>query len=143
MNSIPSDYFDDCNYSFTRQRAWERYYLEKASRYGSILFWLPAVDSKMNNAKLTYGATTRFELGEWMTRASLDPDINIEIGSDDKFDTIHTIKYDMQRLLPNHTLHNSIESLVDASIEKAHKKFASSKVVDDHIEDIIDLVQNT
>jgi len=143
MGSIPSDYFNNCNYTFTRQRAWERYYLEKASLYGSILFWLPAVDPNMNNAELTYGATTRFELGEWMTRASLDPEINIEIGSDNQFDTIHTIKYDMRRLLPNHVLHNSLESLVDASIEKAHRKFASSQFVDDHIEDIVDLIPNT
>ncbi len=129
-----------CDYTFTRQRAWERYYMDRAAEYGTILFWMPEVDPQHDYKGLTYGATTRFELGEWMTRASLDKSINVEIGAQEGFNTIHTIAYDMQRLLPEKVLHTSLSSLVDAAIEHAGKKFTGRRVRNDNPGEIADLI---
>ncbi|MBI2124207.1 hypothetical protein HYT92_00275 [Candidatus Pacearchaeota archaeon] len=50
---------------FSRQRAWERHYLDIASKTGAILFWLPG--EAEHDCNKEYGAMTRVELGQWMT----------------------------------------------------------------------------
>jgi hypothetical protein len=139
---LPPGYHRSLRHSFSRQRAWERYYLEKASRYGSILFWLPDADPARRVPNLTYGATTRFELGEWLTRVSFDEKIPLEIGGQEGFDTLHTVRYDMKRLAPYLKLHQSLEEVVDAAIERAERRFAESTHEIENVDDIVDLVQS-
>mgnify|MGYP001583684757 FL=1 len=50
---------------FSRQRAWERHYLDIASKTGAILFWLPC--EVEHDCQKVYGAMTRVEIGQWMT----------------------------------------------------------------------------
>src|SRR3989344_8374238 len=47
---------------FTRQRAWERLYLDLAAKTGAILFWLPR--ELEHKCEKVYGAMTRVELGQ-------------------------------------------------------------------------------
>ena len=79
--------------NFPRQRAWERYYLDLASRKGAIMFWLPG--EKEHSCEKVYGAMTRLELGQWMTRYYFDPSIRFCVGSDSEFAELHTIRYDL------------------------------------------------
>ncbi len=78
---------------FHRQRAWERHYLDIASKTGCILFWLPG--EEVHDCNKVYGAMTRVELGEWMTNYRHDNSVRFCVGSDGRFQELDTIRYDM------------------------------------------------
>jgi hypothetical protein len=92
---------------FPRQRAWERHYLDIASRTGAILFWLPG--EAQHNCKKVYGAMTRIELGQWMTNYRHDNSLRICIGSDGNFPELDAIKYDLSLDAPNIPIKESLE----------------------------------
>lgn len=144
LRNLPfEESYRQADYVFIRQRAWERHYLEKAARYGSILFWLPDADPARSTPGMTYGATTRFELGEWLTRVSFNPEIVLEVGGEVGFDTIHTIKYDMQRLAPQLTFHTSLADLVDAAVDRAQQRHTHSVFKEELIDEVVDLIPVT
>jgi hypothetical protein len=82
----------DKNY-FPRQRAWERHYLDIASKIGCIMFWLPG--EQIHNCNKVYGSTTRLELGEWITNYRYDNSVRFCIGSDGNFPDLDIIEYDL------------------------------------------------
>jgi hypothetical protein len=106
----------DENY-FPRQRTWERHYLDIASKKGAILFWLPG--EAEHNCEKVYGAMTRMELGQWITRYSLDNKIKICIGSDRNFQELDTIKYDLSIDAPDKKIFNSLEETCDEALNLA------------------------
>lgn len=93
--------------SFPRQRAWERHYLDIASKTGAVLFWLPG--EAEHRCEKVYGAMTRLELGQWMTNYRHDKDVRLCIGSDGKFSELHTIKYDLELDAPELDIKNTLE----------------------------------
>ncbi len=95
------------NSYFPRQRAWERHYLDIASKQGAILFWLPGEIE--HSCEKAYGAMTRVELGQWTTKLNLDRTLPICIGSDGKFSELDTIKYDLSLDAPEIELKNTLE----------------------------------
>ena len=92
---------------FPRQRAWERHYLELASKKGAILFWLPGEEK--HDCNKVYGAMTRVELGEWMTNYRHDNSVKFCVGSDGKFSEIEIIEYDLKLDAPDKKIFNSLE----------------------------------
>jgi hypothetical protein len=92
---------------FPRQRAWERYYLDLASKTGAILFWLPR--RKNIFTRKVYGAMTRIELGQWMTNYRNDNSVRFCIGTDGKFPEMNTIEYDLSLDAPDKKIFNSLE----------------------------------
>ncbi len=70
---------------FTRQRAWEKHYLNIAFQNGCVLFWL-------ENAP---GLMTRVELGQSMAHYQHDKNTKFCVGGDKKFLDIETIRYDL------------------------------------------------
>ncbi len=96
----------DENY-FPRQRAWERHYLEIASRTGAILFWLPREEE--HNCEKVYGAMTRLEIGQWMTRYKFDKNVRFCVGSDGKFPELNTIEYDLKLDAPDKDIKKTLE----------------------------------
>jgi hypothetical protein len=92
---------------FTRQRAWERHYLDLASKTGAILFWLPGEEE--HSCEKAYGAMTRLELGQWMTRYKSDHSMRICIGSDGKFSELNTIMYDLSQDCPDVPIKSTLE----------------------------------
>lgn len=96
----------DENY-FPRQRAWERHYLDIASRTGTILFWLPGeIEHKCEKA---YGAMTRFELGLTLGWYKYNKEISFCVGTDLKFSEFYTIHYDLQRDAPDKKIMPTLE----------------------------------
>jgi len=85
--------FKGNNTYFSRQREWERHYLDIASKKGCILFWLP--EEQKHDCKKVYGAMTRIEIGQWITNYRYNPSVRFCIGSDNKFPEMHTITYDL------------------------------------------------
>lgn len=139
---ISLDYFDESKYGFFRQRPWEKYYMNRAAAGGTVLFWLSKPNANYLHEETVYGATTRFELGEWMTRYSMDNSISLKIGGDLDFPTIHTIRYDKEDLMGSDFIHDNLESLVDVSIESAYRKFELYKRIPDDITTIKGLLSN-
>lgn len=91
----------------SRNREWERFYLEKASINGVIMFWLPGPER--SNTNYPYGGMTRKELGDWTTHKNLESSVNLCIGTDGNFPLIDTLEYDFSRDLPNLVIHKNLE----------------------------------
>lgn len=87
------------NSRFHRQRAWERHYLDLASKKGAIMFWLPG-EEKHDCGKV-YGSMTRLELGQCMTNYRNDRAYRFCVGSDGRFPDMHTIEYDLSLDAPD------------------------------------------
>jgi len=96
----------DENY-FPRQRAWERHYLELASKKGAILFWLPGEEK--HDCQKVYGAMTRIELGQWMTNYRNNNSVKFCVGTDGKFPEMEIIEYDLSLDAPDKKIFNSLE----------------------------------
>ena len=92
---------------FPRQRAWERHYLPIASKNGAIMFWLPGEEK--HDCKKVYGAMTRIELGQWMTRYSLDNRHRVCVGGDGNFPEFDTICYDLSKDMEYIEIHDKLE----------------------------------
>jgi hypothetical protein len=92
---------------FSRQREWERHYLDIASKDGAILFWLPKEEE--HDCQKAYGAMTRFELGQWITNYRHDNSLKFVIGSDGGFSELRTISYDLQLDAPDKEIYDTLE----------------------------------
>ena len=106
---------------FPRQRAWELHYLERAAtgteRKGAIMFWLPG--EKEHDCKKAYGAMTRIELGQWMTRYRFESPVRMCIGTDGKFSEIDTIRYDLDVNAPGLRVYDSLEETCSEALRIA------------------------
>ena len=92
---------------FSRQREWERHYLDLASKRGAILFWLPG--ETLHECSKAYGAMTRLELGQVMTASRIVDFVNFCVGSDGEFSELNTIKYDLSLDAPDKFVFNTLE----------------------------------
>lgn len=104
---------------FPRRRAWERHYLDIASKKGAILFWLPG--EAEHDCKKAYGAMTRKELGDWSTAYKFDKSVRFCVGSDGKFSELDTIKYDLSQDVPDKDIKNSLEDTCLEAIRLARQ----------------------
>jgi hypothetical protein len=95
---------------FSRQREWERHYLDiagKKSNKGAIMFWLPGEVN--HDCQKSYGAGTRLELGEWMANYRHDNNVRFCIGSDGNFSELKTIAYDLSLDAPNKVIRKTLK----------------------------------
>lgn len=102
---------------FPRQRAWERHYLDYASRKGCIMFWLAGETE--HDCNKSYGAMTRVELGQWMTRYSIDNSIKFCVGGDGKFSEENTIAFDLSIDAPDKKIFRTLEETCDEALRLA------------------------
>jgi len=104
---------------FPRQRAWERHYLDIASRRGAVLFWLPGEEE--HKCEKVYGAMTRVELGQWMTHYSYDDSVRFCIGSDGRFKEMRTIIFDLQIDAPDKIINPTLEETCNEALRLAYQ----------------------
>lgn len=90
--------------TFNNQTEWERYYLELASYYGAIIFWLPAesIDNPRGDEDGPYARDTLGELGRWSIRSANQlgmingndrmAKVNLSIGAESDFPGLKVIK---------------------------------------------------
>ncbi len=105
---------------FPIQRAWERHYLDVASRTGAILFWLPK--AKTHDCRKAYGANTRLELGECITNYRHDRSVRFCLGSDGSFEGLDRISYDLSLDAPDKIILGSLEDTCLEALRLALKK---------------------
>jgi len=105
---------------FSRARAWERHYLDIASKTGAILFWLP--EEAEHSCQKPYAAMTRIELGQWMMNYKHDNSVRFCIGSEDKFPGLGPIKYDLSIDAPDKKIFSSLEETCTEAVRLACQK---------------------
>ena len=108
LNSKFKPYLLSGSEDFPRQRAWERYYLDLASKTGAIVFWLPGETN--HDCKKAFGAMTRFELAQWSTRYTYDKSVKFCIGTDGNFSEFDTIRYDLSLDAPDKNVFGDLKS---------------------------------
>lgn len=120
-------YLQGTSFRFDGLRPWEKYYMRRAAEGGTLLFWLPSPKPELLVNGVVYGATTRFELGEWFTRYSCDSSVNLVVGAEEDFPVLNNIRYDKKDLMGNDFMHTSLEVLVNSAIKSAYEKFENYK----------------
>ena len=116
-DAIKNDVLAGNDTYFTRSRAWERHYLDIASKTGAIMFWLPGeVEHKCDKV---YGAMTRLELGQWMEHYRADNSVRLCIGSDGKFSELRIIKHDLSLDAPDKEIKSTLEETCSEAIRLA------------------------
>lgn len=115
------DYIDT-QFVYNAQVDWETYYLNRAARDGTILFWLAKEDE--HNCERPYAQTTRFELGEWKVKHERDG-INLVVGIDEGFTNkkyiIRRLSQDCPKVPICTTLEETCQKAVDFCIQKQKK----------------------
>ena len=102
---------------FPRQRAWERHYLDLASKKekkGAIMFWLP--EEVEHSCGKAYGAMTRVEIGQCMTRYAYDKSVRFCVGSDGRFSELDTIAYDLSIDAPDKDIKKTLEEACNEAL---------------------------
>jgi hypothetical protein len=106
---IPQTKFEDPSkplMPFASQTLWERHYLEMASYYGCIIFWLPTESKTHPRLKKDgpYAQDTYGELGRWSIKSAYPEHfsfqkapgkprrVNLVVGGEPKFPGLSTIK---------------------------------------------------
>ncbi len=78
---------------FESQTLWERFYLDLASKYGCIIFWLPVEDIYNPRPKESgpYARDTLGELGRWSVRSAIQG-AKVVVGADSRFSGLSVIQ---------------------------------------------------
>lgn len=119
---------------FENQTIWERYYLEHAAYFGSVIFWLPTEDSENPRADADgpYGQDTYGELGRWSIKSAHNicgfhkagkgtpPITNVVVGAEKDYYGLKVIQrnFDADHGHPYH-IHETLEVTLDRAVELA------------------------
>lgn len=106
---------------FPRQLNWERRYMEYASTFGCLIFWLPC-ESKTNprTGSGSYAMDTRGELGEWRGRLMHQKSLNLVIGAEANFPGLDCIKRNFSLATESEfPIYGTLAETVEAAIKKA------------------------
>lgn len=114
----PKTILDENDFNYDNQINWETYYLDKASKQGIIVFWLPKEKERIPGR--SYAQTTRFEIGEWFAKGQNIKNFKIIIGYEEGFDGIKYI-YEKFKNEYNINLINGKEKLLSELIKIIHK----------------------
>jgi hypothetical protein len=112
-------------YMLPNRTLWERHYMEIASHYGCIIFWLPKPTfcTRLWPQRL-YGRDTYGELGRWSIRNAyqIDPPVKLVIGAEEEFPGLKIIQ---RNLNADHerefTIYHSLEETINQAIILASK----------------------
>lgn len=110
---------------FSRQRAWEQYYLNQAGlpsnkTEGCVFFWLsrPKPRVQWPWPDKSYAQITMLELGGWLRAKEMDPQTRLVIGAEEGFPELSTVSYEIETVtgLP---VYSTLEETVHAAIDVA------------------------
>jgi len=107
---------DKSKFVYQEQVDWETLYLEKSSKYGIIVFWLAKEFEKIEGR--SYAQTSRFELGEWLSKWELNPKIKIIVGADSEFKGTRYIKYKFSKKQPDFEFKTSKKQMIDEIVKQ-------------------------
>jgi len=119
---------------FQNQTMWERFYMEMAAQYGSVIFWLPCEDKVNPRKEGPYARDTYGELGRWSLK-NANPDIcffrrnmdsskvvNLTIGAEKDFPGLSVIQ---KNLNADHCgefiIYPTLEEAISEAVRKGKK----------------------
>jgi len=100
----------DESFNYDDQVNWESYYLNKASKQGVIVFWMPKEKEKVDGR--SYAQTTRFEIGEWWANGQNIKDFEIVVGAEKEFDGLKYITKKFTDTYPKFKLNTNISDMI-------------------------------
>ncbi len=104
------------------QNAWERHYMERASKQGCLIFWLPAEDMDCpRDDGCPYAMTTRGEIGRWEANYMHDRSVKIVVGAETRFKGLRTIHENFLAFDYNFPIYKTMSQTVAAAIVQAEK----------------------
>jgi hypothetical protein len=106
---------DQLPYLPEAQFDWESRWLRRAAAAGVILFWLAAQVEEIPGR--AYAQTSRWELGEWSTRAEGDPSILLVVGIEDGFTGARYIRQRLGQDLPQLPIVSSLTAAVHLAMD--------------------------
>lgn len=108
---------------FESQTEWERFYLEKASKNGCVMFWIPKQDALNPRpaAEGPYGQDSYGELGEWRAHLMYNPDLHFVVGAEEgSMFGLEQIKKNYRYALNGRvTFLNTLDEVLKQGLEKA------------------------
>lgn len=113
--ACPKKNYQEGKFVYNLQVDWETHYLNAASKNGVIVFWLANEATKVEGRQ--YAQTTRFELAEWLTKASIDPSIQLMIGIENGFSGDRYIKQRAKDLHYTKTVYTDLVTLLNDLIK--------------------------
>jgi len=107
--------------NFSRQRAWEQYYLNQAAVQGCVFFWLakPLRRNLWKYPEKSYAQMTMLELGGWLKAKELQPETRLVIGAEEGFPELSTIRFEIETVtgLPVYeTLKDTVNAAIDIAL---------------------------
>ncbi|MBI2045463.1 hypothetical protein HYT23_05365 [Candidatus Pacearchaeota archaeon] len=118
---------------FSRQLEWERYYLNKSSVNGAIMFWLAKQTHEMYVDELSrfpapYARDTRQELGGWgWGPLAYDKAFPVVVGGEDEFPGFDVIKRNFIAVKPDMNFYSSLEETCFRAVIMAGLRNFNSK----------------
>jgi hypothetical protein len=119
---------------FSSQTLWERHYLELASYYGAVIFWLPLESKEAPRAKKDgpYSRDTFGEIGRWSLRSEYklglkiknknSKRVNLVIGADKDFNGLPVIEKNLKAEHgKNYKISPSLEKTISRAVSLAKK----------------------
>jgi hypothetical protein len=101
---------------FPRQRAWERHYIDIASKKGGLMFWLP--EQATDIGKKPYASMSRIELGEAIGRYREDNTTRFCAGCPGNFQDLDAIEDDLMAYAPR-LIYDTLEKTCDEVLRLA------------------------
>lgn len=111
--------FNKDEFSYDEQVNWESYYLDKASKQGIIVFWLPVEKEKVKGR--SYAQTSRFEIGEWFAKGQNIKNFKIIVGYEKEFEGVRYISKKFKDSY-NIDLHTTKKDLIEDLIKSINAK---------------------
>ena len=105
----PRGDYSNGGFDYDVQVDWETHYLGLASNTGGILFWLAR--EVEHHCDRSYAQTTRFELGEWVTKYIFNRDVHLFIGIDPIFSGEKYLRKRIGQDCPEITIHSNLEDV--------------------------------
>jgi len=119
LDANPTHFKHSSNQEEWEQVDWESFYLNQASKNGTILFWLPL--EEQHYCDRAYAQTSRIEIGEWKTK-HLENGCNLVIGFQPDFSGEQYLRYRLAKECPNIPICSTLEETCLKAVEKSRTK---------------------
>lgn len=103
---------------YEKQVDWETHYLRRAAQLGVIAFWLAA--QAYDTPGRAYAQTSRVEIGEWMARCALDPQIKLTVGIEEGFGNARYISRRFGQECPQVRIVDDLGEMCKNAVDLAH-----------------------
>jgi hypothetical protein len=106
---------------YEKQVDWETHFLERAARYGAVLFWLARQTSLTTEPGQEFprphAQTTRQELGEWRNEKKHNPQLNLVVGIEPGFSNKRYICRRLNQVCPDVPILDDLADTCRAAVD--------------------------